>query len=147
MSLIHTLHRANQIAHNAYHSRADKGAPTVRQVAVLQCLKWFEGIPSQTQMVGYTGIDRSTLADMVRRMMRAGFLTRRRTREDARAYAVSMTEHAEVTLKAANQHLLKAEADVLACLSQTERVKLATLLNKIVEAGDRMQSAKVKLTR
>ncbi|MFZ1102753.1 MAG: helix-turn-helix domain-containing protein, partial [Hyphomicrobiaceae bacterium] len=39
-----------------------------------------------------TGIDRSTLADIVRRLTRKGLLQRCRTNEDARAYAVRLTD-------------------------------------------------------
>jgi DNA-binding MarR family transcriptional regulator len=48
-----------------------------------------EGL-SQTGIVARTGIDRSTLADLVRRLQRKGLLQRRRTKDDARAYAVKM---------------------------------------------------------
>jgi DNA-binding MarR family transcriptional regulator len=46
---------------------------------------------SQTRLVEATGVDRSTLADVVRRLTKKGLLRRRRTKEDARAYAVALT--------------------------------------------------------
>ncbi len=45
-----------------------------------------EGL-SQTDIVNLTGIDRSTLADIVRRLVKKGLLQRRRTKQDARAAA------------------------------------------------------------
>ena len=64
---------------------------TPRQYAVLVTVSQNEGL-SQTQLVEQTGIDRSTLADIVRRMLKKGLLQRRRTKDDARAYAVKLTD-------------------------------------------------------
>lgn len=47
---------------------------------------------SQTSLVEATGIDRSTLADMVRRYVKKGLIARTRTRTDARMYAVKLTD-------------------------------------------------------
>jgi DNA-binding MarR family transcriptional regulator len=55
---------------------------TPRQVAVLTTVAENEGL-SQTGIVDCTGIDRSTLADLVRRLKLKGLLERRRTKEDA----------------------------------------------------------------
>lgn len=47
---------------------------------------------SQTALVELTGIDRSTLADMVQRMLEKGLLSRERTtQEDQRANAVAIS--------------------------------------------------------
>ena len=76
------------------------GELTPRQFAVLYTVANNEGL-SQTGLVERTGIDRSTLADIVRRMQRKGLLQRRRTKEDARAYAVKLTEEGQRVLRAA----------------------------------------------
>lgn len=47
---------------------------------------------SQTAIVAVTGIDRSTLADIVGRLERKGLVARKRTKEDQRSYAVKLTE-------------------------------------------------------
>ncbi|MEQ1711924.1 MAG: MarR family transcriptional regulator, partial [Hyphomicrobium sp.] len=49
---------------------------TPRQYAVLITVAQNEGL-SQTNLVDKTGIDRSTLADIVRRMLKKGLLQRR----------------------------------------------------------------------
>ncbi len=76
-----------------------------------------EGL-SQTGIVERTGIDRSTLADIVRRLSKKGLLQRRRTREDARAYAVKLTDEGEKLLrrvgpmaKKVDQRILQAMGD------------------------------------
>ena len=61
------------------------GNLTPRQLAVIITVAQNEGL-SQTGILDATGIDRSTLADVVRRLTKKRLLQRRRTREDARAY-------------------------------------------------------------
>ena len=77
------------------------GDLTPRQFAVLVTVSQNEGL-SQTHLVERTGIDRSTLADIVRRMLKKGLLQRRRTKEDARAYAVKLTEEGWRVLRSAS---------------------------------------------
>ena len=79
--------------------RAGRRDLTPRQYAVLLTVAQNEGL-NQTQLVELTGIDRSTLADVVRRMLKKGLLQRRRTRDDARAYAVKLTDEGRKVLKA-----------------------------------------------
>jgi DNA-binding MarR family transcriptional regulator len=86
-SPIHLLHRAGQCAGDIFQSEMSDGNLTPRQYAVLYTVSQNEGL-SQTNLVERTGIDRSTLADIIRRMLKKGLLQRRRTKEDARAYAV-----------------------------------------------------------
>jgi DNA-binding MarR family transcriptional regulator len=56
---------------------------------------------SQTEIVAATSVDRSTTATTVRRLMRMNLLKRRRTKEDARAYAVTITAAGKAALRAA----------------------------------------------
>src|SRR5215510_8853476 len=95
-SPIHLLHRASQAVEDAFASEVDIEGLTPRQLAVLTTIAQHEGL-SQTGIVDRTGIDRSTLADIVRRLQKKGLLQRRRTKEDARAYAVKLTEEPPCT--------------------------------------------------
>ena len=98
-SLLHLLHRAGQAA-DEYFAEEMKGSElTARQHAVLAILSNEEGA-SQTQIVGLTGIDRSTLADIVRRLVEQGLVARRRSKQDARAYAVRLTAAGHTALRA-----------------------------------------------
>jgi hypothetical protein len=67
----HLLHRALQHALDIYVEQAGPSAPTQRQFAVLSAVASNEGL-SQTDLVRATGIDRSTLADLVARHDRQG---------------------------------------------------------------------------
>src|SRR4026208_1179775 len=90
-SPIHLLHRAGQCASDIFQGEMGAGDLTPRPYAGLGAVSLNEGV-SQTLLVEKTGVDRSTLADIVRRMLKKGLLQRRRTKEDARAYAATRTE-------------------------------------------------------
>jgi DNA-binding MarR family transcriptional regulator len=82
--------------------------------------------------VDRTGIDRSTLADIIRRMLKKGLLARRRTKEDARAYAVRVTDEGWRVLKSAEPLARRVDDKILSALSGAERDRFLQDLNKIV---------------
>ena len=87
----HLLHRAQQFAAERF-TKAMAGAKlTQRQFAVLHATAEEEGL-TQTQLVKSTGIDRSTLAELVARMVKNGLLEREKLPDDARANAVKLTD-------------------------------------------------------
>lgn len=130
-SPIHLLHRAGQCAGDIFQSEMSDGGLTPRQFAILLTVAQNEGL-SQTSLVDKTGIDRSTLADIIRRMIKKGLLQRRRTKEDARAYAVRLTEEGNRVLKAADPLARKVDEKVLGVLSSVERERFLQDLAKIV---------------
>jgi hypothetical protein len=82
-SPIHLLHRASQAVGQIFAAGMRTNDLTPRQLAVLVAVAENEGL-SQADLVERTGVDRSTLADIVKRLKGKGLLQRRRTREDAR---------------------------------------------------------------
>jgi hypothetical protein len=79
-SPMHLLHRAHQAVGQVFVMGMQTNDPTPRQLAVLVAVTENEGL-SQTDLVERTGIDRSTLADVVKRLKGNGLLQRRRTKE------------------------------------------------------------------
>lgn len=138
-SPIHLLHRAGQCAGDIFHAEMKVGGLTPRQLAVLITVSQNEGL-SQTGLVDRTGIDRSTLADIVRRMQRKGLLQRRRTREDARAYAVKLTDEGRRVLRTAEPLSRKVDERVLESLPSKQREQFIDDLLSIVEALQKMSS-------
>ena len=113
------------------------GDLTPRQLAVLVTVANNEGL-SQTGLVERTGIDRSTLADIVRRMQRKGLLQRRRTKEDARAYAVKLTDEGRRVLRTAEPLAKRVDERILEAVPAKQRdqfiddlVAIADMLQKI----------------
>lgn len=132
-SVIHLLHRAGQCAGEIFQTEVARGDLTPRQFAVLLTVAMNEGL-SQTHLVMRTGIDRSTLADIVRRMLKKGLLQRRRTKEDARAYAVKLTEEGWRVLKAAEPVARRVDEKLLSALPDKLRERFVTDLKTIVES-------------
>ena len=99
----HLLHRAGQSVADLF-AKEIKSDLTPRQLTVLRAIAQNVGC-SQSAIVERTGIDRSTIAEMVRRLVKKGIIGRRRSRHDTRAYILTLTE--------AGQRLLK-EAEPLA---------------------------------
>ena len=63
-SATHLIHRAGQCATDIFQVEARSSGLTPRQFAVLMTIAEEEGL-TQTDLVDRTGIDRSTLADIV----------------------------------------------------------------------------------
>ena len=72
-SASHLIHRAQQIAALQSAEVLKQAGITLRQFSVLAAVSDSEGA-SQADIVERTGIDRSTLADMVSRMETSGLL-------------------------------------------------------------------------
>ena len=139
-SPIHLLHRAGQCAGDIFQGELVDDGLTPRQFAVLVTVSQNEGL-SQTHLVEQTGIDRSTLADIVRRMLKKGLLQRRRTREDARAYAVKLTDAGWATLRNAAPHTVKVDERILAALPAQNRERFLKDLRGIIEALSEFEPA------
>lgn len=126
----HLLHRVLQIALDIYNAEAGEGALTQRQYAVLRTLQGTEGL-SQTDLVRLTGIDRSTLADLVARMLAKNLLKRERSATDARANLVQIAEAGQIALDDMEPRVMAADEKILALLSPPKRDSFVKLLRKI----------------
>ena len=138
----HLLRRAQQYAHDLYSKEVGSSGPTPRQFEVLHTVSRNEGL-SQTDLVRATGIDRSTLADMIARMIKKGLLSRSRTKEDARANAVSITAAGKRMLAGAMSSVNKAENAALAVLPKTQQAAFMKALSTYADALDRMEEEAV----
>jgi len=88
-------------------------------------------------LVEITGIDRSTLAEMVRRMLEKGLLSRERTEEDQRANAVPSARPAARPARARNA-ADRAERALLEALPIPERQKFVKALSQIAQAAEQL---------
>ena len=140
----HLLHRALQLALDIYADEQGEGGVTQRQYAVLAAVEAYEGL-TQTDLMRTTGIDRSTLADMVARMIVKGLLERQRSTADARANAVSLTQAGRVALAEAKPKMAAADARLLRLLSSAKREALTAGLRELIRAGDEAAAEPVPL--
>lgn len=79
---------------------------TARQAMVLWLIQAKKSV-SQTDLAVITEIDRSTLSDVVRRLVDKGLVKRHRNPNDDRAYVVSLTRDGQALLRQA----MKVKAD------------------------------------
>ena len=131
-SVSHLIHRAEQCSTDIFSATAPNGLLTPRQFAILDAIKDNPGI-SQTGLVTQTGIDRSTLADIVRRLLDRDLVQRERTEKDARAYAVKLTRKGVNTLKKMQPHAETVDKEILAALPREHRGLFVDLLTQMVE--------------
>ncbi len=132
VSLMHLLHRAGQAADEMFAQEMKGSNLTPRQFAVLLVLSQHDSA-SQTDIVGRTGIDRSTLADIVKRLVMRGLLARRRSKSDARAYAVRLTPAGQAELKSAIPAAERVETRMLTLLVPAKRTEFAKALSELVD--------------
>jgi DNA-binding MarR family transcriptional regulator len=145
-SATHLLHRAEQYAADIFARIAPQGLLTPRQYAILAAIDEHEGI-SQTGLVEKTGIDRSTLADIVRRMIDKGLVQRQRTTEDARAYAVRLTRKGSNMLRKMRPYAEEVDRQILQTLPEEYRNLFLTILNDMVQemaTSDEQQQQQTK---
>ena len=131
-SPIHLLHRALQLGLDIYAQEMGRGAITQRQYAVLQAVASEDGL-SQTGLVRQTGIDRSTVAELVARMTRSGLLVRSRSADDARTNAVRLTDRGREVLAEAQPRMAAADKRLLKRLPAKKRDGLLKLLQELAK--------------
>lgn len=131
----HLIKRCQQYFGDLYAREAVNCELTKQQFTVLAALESNEGV-SQTALVEMTGIDRSTLAEMVRRMLERGLINRERTEADARANAVAITTSGRKALRVARSAADRAEKAFLEALPPSERSKFIKALAAIAAAGE-----------
>ena len=136
----HLLHRALQLALDIYAEETGPDAVTQRQYAVLAAVAAHEGL-TQTDLVRSTGIDRSTLADLVARMIGKSLLARQRSTADARANTVSLTEAGRAALEAAKPKVAAADARILKLLPTRKRDAFLGVLRDMGRVAEAMAEA------
>ena len=135
----HLLHRVLQLALDIYAEETGAGAITQRQFAVLTAVARNEGL-TQTDLVKATGIDRSTLADMVARMIAKGLLERERSSLDARANTVRLTEQGRAELDGSTPKVEAADRRILALLPQGKRDSFLNVLRAMTRKAEAAQA-------
>ena len=131
----HLMHRVLQLALDIYSEEAGSDGLTQRQFAVLEAVSQKSGL-TQTDLVRATGIDRSTLADLVSRMTVKGLLDREKSSIDARAKAVRLSPKGQEALDAARPRVEAADKRILALLPKGKRDGFLDLLSELAGEAD-----------
>ncbi|RUP11067.1 MarR family transcriptional regulator [Hyphomicrobium sp.] len=132
-SVIHLLRRVDQCAAQLYTTESADNDLTLRQLAILTAISRQENL-SQTDLVAITGIDRSTVAGIVSRLLRKGLLERKRSPLDGRAYCVRLSKRGQKAVSGADRLYSRVEKKLLASVPAAEASKFVSTLKTILSA-------------
>jgi len=134
-SPVHLLRIALQRASELFAEQIDAGELTLRQFLVLLAAQQRPGC-TQTHLVAMTGIDRSTMGEMLDRMVRRGFLKRRRSIQDQRANVIDLMDLGTQTLTAAMPAMMSAQRKLLDALPQDLQQPFLDMLRRVAGAPE-----------
>ena len=135
-SPLHLLHRVHQRATELFQEKMAGIDITARQYVVLVTVAQNDGA-SQQDIIDDTGIDRSTVSQIMQTMIRKGLLKRKRTKEDARAYAITVTDQGRDILKASEAIIEGVNEALVAALPATRAKRFIDNLRSIIAERER----------
>lgn len=123
----HLIRRCQQRAVDLFLAEVGESGPTPRQFSVLLNIFQNPGM-SQTALVQASGIDRSTLTEILRRLIERGLISRTRLKEDQRANALTVTDEGEATIAASFDAARRAQERILDPIPPTLRAQAIEIL-------------------
>ena len=132
----HLMRRCQQRAVELFVQEVGEDGPTPRQFAVLVTVWQNPGI-NQTGLVNRTGIDRSTIGELLGRLVRRGWLRRRRTTTDARSNALYLTVAGGDMVNQALPKINAAQERIIAPIPPDRREEFLSNLRLIANLPDR----------
>lgn len=102
------------------------------QYSVLLLIGLNPGL-SQIELAEATGLDGSTIVPITNRFVKLGWVRRVRRRSDRRFYSLAITPSGRAILEKAQPIIEAHERDLVAALSERERVSLIELLARITD--------------
>jgi DNA-binding MarR family transcriptional regulator len=129
---LHLIHRAQQCAAVAIQKRSSDLDITPTQIMVLVAVSQKAGL-SQKALCEATGMDRSTAADVVRRMVNKGLLHRVRKKKDARTYALTLSANGRQAANDVAPIVVGAGEALLAALPLMDRESFIDSLRTIID--------------
>jgi DNA-binding MarR family transcriptional regulator len=122
----HLLRRNHQRSYELFAQRVGDGV-TRQQAALLIALSQRPGA-SQNDLVGETGMDKSTLKELLGRMAERGLVERLRHPADSRAWALHLTPAGLRVLAEVMPLVEAAQRDILAPLPEAQRPVFVRML-------------------
>lgn len=129
------LHRVNQVAGDRFSRDPGSGELTLRQVQLLSAVAAHEE-PSHTDLCAATGIDRSTMTIIVKRLVEKKLLERNRSKRDARAYIVRLTSRGLQELERGGNAASAVEDHLLGSLSTKQKADFVAQLRQVAKTGN-----------
>ena len=128
----HLLRRAQQRAVDLFVQAVGENGLRPPQFAVLLTVYRHPGL-NQTHLVDRTGIDRSTIADMIDRMVARGYLERKRDATDQRVNTLWTTPAGVAAVDACVEAAIAVQEEILAPVPPEKRAALLEALELLAE--------------
>lgn len=126
----HLIRRCQQRAVDLFVEEVGESGPNTRQFAVLINVFQNPGM-SQTALVEASGIDRSTLTEVLKRMIDRGMISKARAQEDQRTNALFLTGAGVSVLKSTFEAAERAQLRILKPLSVVDRSVAMSILEAL----------------
>jgi len=142
----HLIRRLHQISTSIFaEEMAQAGFDlTPVQFAALSALSTNPGIEQNT-LAGLVANDRATMAGVIERLERRGYLQREVSQTDRRARVLSITEKGRALIATVAPAVRRVQAALLAPLSEDEQRTLVALVSKAAAAGNERARAPLRL--
>ena len=128
----HLLRRAQQRAVDLFVQAVGENGLRPPQFAVLVTIYQNPGL-NQTHLVDKTGIDRSTIAEMIDRLVARGYIERKRDTGDQRVNTLWATVAGVAALEACVDAAMAAQEEILAPVPPEKRAALLEALVLLAE--------------
>ena len=129
-SVLHLLHRARQTGNGLLAGELERHRMTPRQLVILLAIRRQPGC-RQRDLETATGVDRSTVADIVARLSARGAIECAAAENDRRAKTVRLTDDGRRLLRRCRESATAAERTLMAPLTGPERKTFRTALEII----------------
>jgi DNA-binding MarR family transcriptional regulator len=139
----HLLRRAEQFAAELFARSDLRDGVTLRQTVLLAAIAESEGA-SQSDLVRTTGVDRSTLAEMMARMERKGLIARAAAADDGRAKSVRLTNEGRRRLDEALPAIRDVDRALLLALPAARRSTFESILSDLARTADTQPAVEVE---
>lgn len=135
------IRRAQQRAVDLFVEEVGEDGPTPRQFAILMNVYRAPGM-TQTALVQASGIDRSTLTEILRRMIDRGLISRTRQEADQRANVLMITPAGEAVLGGAVAAALRSQERIMEPVLPADRDTAMRILTALAgQSADSDQDA------
>lgn len=126
----HLLRRNHQRSYELFTARVGD-AVTRQQFALLLALAQRPG-SSQNDLVGATGMDKSTLKELIGRLVGRGWVERGRDAADSRAWTMVVTSSGRALLDELLPRVAAAQRDILEPLAEADRAIFMRCLRVLI---------------
>lgn len=140
------IRRLHQIHYALFFEECAAFGITPVQYGLLTILSTSPG-SDQVTLANALGIDRTNVADVLRRLEQGGLITRRRSAEDRRMVLARLTPAGEELVERMHPFMAKAQERLLSVLGREEREAFLATLMRLLEANNRYGRAPLKASR